>query len=123
MHYYVSYSLHFIRFCLSIAPFFGSVIGRTFDTSGIGKMLYSRVLAVGYILFKKSLFLTFIKFSNFFSKNILTNSKKFGIISFACRGVAQFGRVLVSKTMGRGFESFRPCQKVQVIRLGLLFFS
>ena len=24
--------------------------------------------------------------------------------------------------MGRGFESFRPCQKVQVERLGLLFF-
>ena len=63
---------------------------------------------------KKPIFNKNIKFSNFFSKNILTNPEKFSIITVVRRGVAQFGRVLVSKTMGRGFESFRPCQKVQV---------
>ena len=41
----------------------------------------------------------------------MTNPEKFSIITVVRRGVAQFGRVLVSKTMGRGFESFRPCQK------------
>ena len=37
------------------------------------------------------------------------------------QGYSSVGRVLVSKTMGRGFESFCPCQKAEV-NLRLLFF-
>ena len=34
------------------------------------------------------------------------------------QGYSSVGRVPVSKTVGRGFEPFCPCQKIQVERLG-----
>ena len=35
------------------------------------------------------------------------------------QGCSSVGRVLVSKTMGRGFESFRPCQKTRNVHSGI----
>lgn len=38
------------------------------------------------------------------------------------QGYSSVGRVLVSKTMGRGFESFCPCQKLSRVSAGVLLF-
>ena len=49
-----------------------------------------------------------------FLKNPLLFLKKYGIIYPVAQGYSSVGRVLVSKTMGRGFESFCPCQSKKV---------
>ena len=46
----------------------------------------------------------------------------------SAKGCSSVGRVLVSKTMGRGFESFRPCQirnskLIQKCRFAVFFLS
>ena len=58
-----------------------------------------------------------------FFKNLLQSEKECDIISRTRResraqGYSSAGRVPVSKTVGRGFESSCPCQKIQVARLG-----
>ncbi len=39
------------------------------------------------------------------------------------QGYSSVGRVLVSKTMGRGFESFCPCQKIRQVSTCRIFLS
>ena len=47
------------------------------------------------------------------NQNPLQFSKKCGIISPVAQGYSSAGRVPVSKTVGRGFESSCPCQKIR----------
>ena len=57
----------------------------------------------------------------FFLQKGLQKHEKYDIISLVVQGYSSVGRVLVSKTMGRGFKSFCPCQKIGKFRLADFF--
>ena len=61
------------------------------------------------------------KFLKLFFKNPLHFSKKCAIIYPVAQGYSSAGRVPVSKTVGRGFESSCPCQTKHHRKFGGVF--